>query len=92
MRKTHGGATILSYNGVLPEAPSATSFPSFTNGKYSYWSSEHLYYNNQSTGTGTVAELLATGIAVPAVAGLSGIANGDMNVNRGGEGQVIVPN
>jgi len=87
-----GGATILSYNGVLPEAPSATSFPSFTNGKYSYWSSEHLYYNNQSTGTGTVAELLATGIAVPAVAGLSGIANGDMNVNRGGEGQVIVPN
>ena len=87
-----GGATLLSYNGVLPEDPAtATAFPSITSGKYSFWSYEHLYYNNQTTGTGTVAELLATEMAKTAQASLSGIAIGDMMVSRGGEGQVVTP-
>ena len=87
-----GGATVLSYNGVMPEDPvTATSFPSFTSGKYSFWSYEHLYYNNQTTGTGTIAELLATEVKKPANAALSGIDLASMMVSRGGEGQVVTP-
>ena len=87
------GATVLSYNGVTPEAPStaSSSLTSFIEGKYSFWSYEHLYYNNQTAGTATVAELLGAEVSTTAQSALSGIAMGLMHVNRGGEGTVVTP-
>ena len=85
------GATVLSYNGVTPEAPSSTLFPSITEGLYSFWSYEHLYYNTQSNAA-TIGELLGAEIQIPAQAQLSGVDIISMNVNRGAEGQVILHN
>ena len=88
------GARLLTYNGV--SAPlsgvDATDNVPFVNGTYSFWSYEHMYYADSHSGDAVtnIADLVATKIATVTAAN-SGIANGDMKVVRGGEGQAITP-
>lgn len=83
-----GGATILPYNGVTPDT--AAPWTTFVSGKYSFWSFEHLFYNETaSDAVIQIGDEIAQEIKDNQAAG-SGIPVGLMNVKRSGEGKVII--
>ena len=82
----NGGSNNLTYNGV---AYSATAV---AEGKYTFWSYEHLMYAPTFSGTAkTVADQIGTQIStVDGTA--SGVLLSSMNVSRTVEGGVIIHN
>ncbi len=78
------GAVELTYNGV------AFSLDNVKNGKYTFWSYEHFYYN---AGVDEDALTFITGflteVVKPANIGSSGIPLTDMKAARSGDGELV---
>ena len=91
------GAKALGYNGVhLPgieagnNTLNATDLALITNGAYSYWSNENLYYSGSlSADQNTFYTALKTGISTNLAA--AGIPLTTMNVSRSLDGGPIAP-
>lgn len=82
----NSGNSNLTYNGV------AYSAAAVQEGKYTFWSYEHLMYNSTFSGTAkTVANQIANEI-LTTDATVSGVLVGAMNVSRTVEGGVIIHN
>jgi hypothetical protein len=89
------GAKALSYNGVsiTPAEPlSATDKAKVTEGAYTFWSYQHLMYNNMNADVADVAVVHAQLVAdVPANIGTAGIDQADMAVSRADDSSTVAP-
>jgi hypothetical protein len=97
------GAFILGYNGVrldtfaaTPSALPATGLAStdrtkVTNGLYSAWGFEQLFYLSGNTNSAAVYSELQTRLNSATVIGTAGIPLGEMNVTRPVDGGPIIP-
>ena len=89
------GAKALSYNGVsiTPAEPlSATDKAKVTQGAYTFWSYQHLMYNNMNADMADVAVVHAELVArVPANIGTAGIDQADMAVSRVDDSATVAP-
>lgn len=91
---------ILAYNGVRldnlagdnpPSTVSGTDLEKVTNGAYTAWNFQQLYYVSSRTGTATVFNDLKTRLNNQTLIGSAGVALGSMNVNRTSDGGTILP-
>lgn len=89
------GAKALSYNGVsiTPAEPlSATDKAKITQGAYTFWSYQHLMYNNTNADVADVAVVHAQLVTdVPANIGTAGIPQADMAVSRADDSATVAP-
>jgi hypothetical protein len=86
------GAVELSYNGVTLGGTSATDYntvTALTEGKYSFWGYEHLYYRN---GTGGVVKTVADTVANQLKTTDAVVLLGNMKVSRTTDGAKITQN
>lgn len=93
-------AQVLGYNGVIlaglagdnpPTNISATDRALVTNGSYTAWNFQQLYYNNATSGASTVFNDIKTRLNSASVIGTAGMALGEMQVNRTVDGGTILP-
>jgi hypothetical protein len=93
-------AQVLGYNGVIladlagdnpPTNISAADRALVTNGSYTAWNFQQLYYNNATSGASTVFNDIKTRLNSASVIGTAGMALGEMQVNRTVDGGTILP-
>ncbi|MEI7819986.1 MAG: hypothetical protein WCK55_03645 [Verrucomicrobiota bacterium] len=94
------GAKILGWNGVILDSLAtattldATNLAKITEGQYSAWGFENLYYNGSlSTDENTVYSAIKTGIPTTLTAGnyAAGVPLASMHVSRPDDGAPIAP-
>ena len=78
---------------ITPAEPlSATDKAKVTQGAYTFWSYQHLMYNNMNADMANVAVVHTELVArVPANIGTAGIDQGDMAVSRVDDSATVAP-
>jgi hypothetical protein len=93
-------AEVLGYDGVRLEGLAGDNPPTnltgldldkVTNGAYTAWNFQQLYYIASAPGATSVFNSLKTQLNNPTVIGTAGLPTGLMNVNRTVDGGVILP-